>query len=77
MDNIPSKRARNSEECSPLINKVLPIEVLKKIMGQLNVDGVSSARQTCSLWKKIIDGFDIMEEASSMTLDFFHFSGRQ
>ena len=46
------------------INK-LPPEMLKKILGMLDINSLGSARLTCKLWKLIIDNCDIMEKALS------------
>ena len=46
------------------INK-LPPEMLKKIIGMLDIKSLCFARQTCKYWKQIIDNYNIMEEAQS------------
>ena len=46
------------------INK-LPPEMLKKILGMLDIKSLCFARQTCKHWKQIIDLYNIMEEAKS------------
>ena len=56
--NIPEKdyskiQASNEIDFS-LMNKVLPIEILKKILEQLDVRSVCLAKQTCKYWNEII-----------------------
>ena len=34
---------------------VLPPEILEKILAKLDFKSIGSARQTCKLWKQIID----------------------
>ena len=55
----------------PLINKVLPIEILKKIMKYLDYKTLALAKETCKRWNEIIVGFDLVEQALSK---FFRFS---
>ena len=68
MTDIPSKKARICEEDFPLINNVLPPEILKKILEWLDIKNLVIARLTCKRWKLIIDNCDIMEEALSKIL---------
>ena len=65
MTEIPSKKARIDEEDFPLINNVLPPEILKKILEWLDIKNLINARLTCKRWKLIIDNCNIMEEALS------------
>ena len=65
MSDIPSKKARIDEEDFPLINNVLPPEILKKILEWLDIKSLLNARLTCRRWKLIIDNCDIMEKALS------------
>ena len=65
MTDIPSKKARRGEEDFPLINNVLPPEILKKILEWLDIKNLVIARLTCKRWKLIIDNCNIMEEALS------------
>ena len=46
------------------INK-LPPEMLKKILGMLDIKSLCFARRTCKHWKQIIDNCNIMEKALS------------
>ena len=46
------------------INK-LPPEMLKKILGMLDIKSLCFARRTCKYWKQIIDEYNIMKEALS------------
>ena len=64
-NTIPSKKARIGEEDFPLINEVLPPEILKKILEWLDIKNLVIARLTCKRWKLIIDNCDIMEKALS------------
>ena len=50
------------------INKVLPAEMLEKILGMLDIESLVKARLTCKRWKLIIDNCDIMEKALSKIL---------
>ena len=54
-----------------LINKVLPTEILKKIMKYLDYKTLTLAKETCKRWNEIISGFELIEQALSM---FFRFS---
>ena len=65
MTEIPSKKARIGEEDFPLVNNVLPPEILKKIFEWLDIKSLCYARQTCKRWKQIIDDFNIMNDALS------------
>ena len=47
------------------INDDLPTEILKKILEKLDIKSLCLARQTCKRWKAIVDGFELVEEASS------------
>ena len=47
------------------INQVLPTEILRKILQRLDILSLCVARQTCTRWKGVIDGFDLVEEACS------------
>ena len=47
------------------LNKILPNEILKKILGYLDYKNVHNALQTCKHWKEIIDEFNFVKEASS------------
>ena len=41
-------------EENPIV-PVLPPEILEKILAKLDFESIGSARQTCKLWKQIID----------------------
>ena len=45
------------------INSVLPTELLKKILENLDYKSLGSARQSCKLWKEIIDAFELRKKA--------------
>ena len=52
----------------PLINELLPAEMLEKILEWLDIKSLLNARLTCKRWKLIIDNCNIMEEALSKIL---------
>ena len=54
------------------INKVLPPEMLKKILEFLDAKSLSFARQSCKRWKNIIDGFELVKQASSKFIKVFY-----
>ena len=45
------------------INAVLPTELLKKILENLDFKSVDSARQSCKHWKEIVDTFELRKKA--------------
>ena len=45
------------------INEVLPTELLKKILENLDFKSLGSARQSCKHWKEIIDVFEVQKKA--------------
>ena len=49
----------------PLINELLPVEMLEKILEWLDIKSLVNARLTCKRWKLIIDNYNIMGEAQS------------
>ena len=53
----------------PSINQVLPTEMLKKIMENLDYKNLLSAKKTCRHWKNIIVEFDFEKQASSNILE--------
>ena len=55
---------------SPLVNQVLPTEMLKKILKTLGFRSLCYATQTCKRWKEIIDGFEFMKLSQSKFLPF-------
>ena len=59
----PPKKAKICEEHLPLINEVLPPEMLKKILGMLGLKDLCSAGLTCKRWKQLIDNCNLMKEA--------------
>ena len=52
------------------INRVLPTEILRKILQKSDIKSLCMARQVCKRWKAIIDGFHLVEEASSKISNF-------
>ena len=63
LNNKESKQERNTY--FPSINKIIPNEILKKILGYLDYKNVCNALQTCKHWRQIVDEFRFVEEASS------------
>ena len=62
MADIPSKKAKMCDEVLSMINKVLPPEMLKKVLELLDIHSLCYARQTCQHWKLIIDSCNIMKD---------------
>ena len=52
----------------PVINFVLPTEILKKILENLDYKSLCYARQTSKRWKDVIDVFNLVEHALSKFL---------
>jgi len=50
------------DEFLSMINKVLPPEMLKKVLEMLDIKSLCYARQTCQHWKLIIDNCNIMKD---------------
>ena len=63
LNNKKSKQERN--KYFPSLNKILPNEILKKILGYLDYKSLCNALQSCKHWKEIIDEFNFVKEASS------------
>lgn len=57
----------NSTEL-PLINRILPLEMFKKILEKLDIKSLFFTKQTCKHWKKIVDEFKLVEKVSSKYL---------
>ena len=57
----------------PLINELLPVEMLEKILEWLDIKSLVNARLTCKRWKLIIDSCDIIEEALSKMTNNLNF----
>ena len=53
----------------PAINKVFPMEILKKILEQLDLKSICVARQSCKYWLGLIDGFELVEKISGKKVD--------
>ena len=53
----------------PPINQVLPTEMLKKILENLDYKSLLSAKKTCRLWKDIIVEFAFEKQASGKFLE--------
>ena len=60
-----SKIHVSNESDFSLMNKVLPIEILKKILEKLDFRSVCLARQTCKYWNEIICKLKVAEKVSS------------
>ena len=56
---------------APLINRVLPNEILKKILQHLDYKSLCYAKQSFKHWKDIIDEFKLVEHAISKFLQFY------
>ena len=46
----------------PLVNKVLPTEMLKKILELLGIKSLCFAKLSCKRWKDIIDKFELIND---------------
>ena len=55
----------------PPINQVLPTEMLKKILGNLDNRSLLIAKKTCRLWRNIIFEFDFEKQTSGKFLKLF------
>ena len=55
----------------PPINQVLPTEMLKKILGNLDYRSLLIAKKTCRLWQNIIFEFDFEKQTSGKFLKLF------
>ena len=51
------------------INKILPSEMLVKILEKLDIKSILLAKQTCMHWRDIINEFELVEKASSKFLN--------
>ena len=60
-----SLKITNEKNNFPLVNQVLPTEVLKKILKNLDFRSLCYALQTCKRWKEIIDGFEFVKLSQS------------
>ena len=49
------------------IHKILPKEIFVNILKRLDVKSIINAKRTCKNWKKIIEDFKLVEEASMKT----------
>ena len=45
------------------INEVLPPELLKKLLKNLDIKSLISAIQSCKYWKEIIKAFELKKKA--------------
>ena len=53
----------------PSINQVLPTEMLKNILENLDYKNLLSAKKTCRLWKNIIVDFGFEKQASGKIIE--------
>ena len=58
-----------SENNGSKINVILPKELLKNILKNLDYKSLCSAKQSCNLWKEIIVAFKLTEKATRKFLD--------
>ena len=58
-----------SKNMLPSIIQVLPTEMLKKILENLDYKSLHIAKKTCRLWKAIIVEFDFEKQASGKILE--------
>ena len=68
-----SKIHVSNESDFSLMNKVLPIEILKKILEKLDFRSVCLARQTCKYWNEIICKLKVAEKVSSKFVEYHDF----
>ena len=54
----------------PLVNKVLPTEMLKKILENLDCKSLCNAKHAFKRWKDIIDEFRFVEKSLGKILEF-------
>ena len=54
----------------PLINRVLPTEMLKKILENLDYKSLCNAKHAFKHWKDIIDEFKFVEQSLGKILEF-------
>ena len=54
----------------PLINKVLPTEMLKKILENLDCKSLCNAKHAFKRWKDIIDEFKFVEQSLGKNFEF-------
>ena len=59
----------NKVEFLPSINQFIPTEMLKKILENLDYKSLHFAKQTCKLWKDIIEGFELVKKTSGKFLE--------
>ena len=58
-----SKRDKRKANDFPLINKVLPTEILKNILKNLDYKSLCRAKQTFENWRDIIDEFKLVDHS--------------
>ena len=58
-----------SKNMLPSINQVLPTEMLKKILENLDYKSLFVAKKSCQHWKNIIVEFELEKQASGKILE--------
>ena len=53
----------------PSMNKVLPTEILRKILENLDYKSLCFAKKTCKLWKEIVVEFGFEKKASGKYIE--------
>ena len=65
-----SNRDESNAANLPLINRVLPTEMLKKILEKLDYKSLCNAKHAFKRWKDIIDEFKFVEQSLGKILEF-------
>ena len=68
------KRSKKRKTALSFVNQALPTEIVKKILKNLDIKSICSAKQTCKRWKDIINGFQLVEKALSKFFESFSLS---
>ena len=66
-----SKRDKRKANDFPLINKVLPTEILKNILKNLDYKSLCRAKQTFENWRDIIDEFKLVDHSLGKFFEVF------
>ena len=46
------------------VHEILPLEIFEKVLKKLGYKSLKTARGTCKQWRKVIDDFKLVENAS-------------
>ena len=65
-----SKRNDTVNNHLPSFIQVLPTELWKTILKNLDYVSLGFAKQTCKRWNEIVDVFDLVQQASGKLLEF-------